>query len=62
MNEATLKNSLAIPQKVDSYCTSIKKKRITLGIFFFFGPRFNENISAQQKTSNSSKFIPTIAR
>ena len=35
MNEATLKNSLAIPQKVDSYCTSIKKKRITLGIFFF---------------------------
>ena len=36
MNEATLKNSLAIPQKVDSYCTSIKKKRITLGIFFFF--------------------------
>ena len=62
MNEATLKNSLAIPHKVDSYCTSVKKKKKNhLGKFFFLGPRFNENISAQQKTSNSSKFIPTVA-
>ena len=37
MNEATLKNSLAIPHKVDSYCTSVKKKKkeSPWEIFFF---------------------------